>query len=490
MTDTNRRPLILIIAVMLTAILGGLAIGLGGSAVADDYDDQIDEYQDQIDKAEDKIGEAESGIADTNADREAAQERADELASALENTDAKIVEASQELEALEAQIEPLEAALAEAKEAVEAAIVEQGIVADKLAAAEAQDEAITAQIAEDEDRVQELQSRVAAIARESYKGGSAEASLGIVFGATDEDEFVNEFTAQQSAARVQASTLAELDEIAAVNRNRGARQEAVREYITELKAQADALVIERQEKEAAAEAAKADLDAKLAEAQEVKDYLESQRQTYVAQQAENDALQAQLRDQVAALFAAKKAAQEGLDAAEAGKADAEDAKAAAEAEAARKAAEEAAKNGGSTSGGSSSGPSASGYFAYPTKSVYITSSYGMRYHPIYHYWRLHAGTDFRAYCGTPIYASAGGTVEWAKTVGGFGNQVMIDHGVVGGDYVMSSYNHLTRFAVSSGQRVSRGQLVGYSGNTGSSTACHLHFEMYVNGSTVNPMSML
>ena len=470
MTDTNRRPLILIVAVMLTAILGGLAIGLGGSAfAADDYDDQIDKYQDQIDEAED-------GLSDANADQDAAQKRADELSSALEDTDAKIIEASEELDALEAQIEPLEAAVAAAKEAVEAAIVEQGIVADKLAAAEAQDAAITAQIAEDEERVQELQSRVAAIARESYKGGSAEASLGIVFGAADEDEFVDEFTAQQSAARVQASTLAELDEIAAVNRNRGARQEAVRDYITELKAQADALVIERQEKEQAAEDAKAALDVKLAEAQEVKDYLESQRQTYLAQQAENEALQEQLRNQVAALFAAKKAAQEG-------KSEAEDAKAEAEAEAARKAAEEAAKSNGGAA-------SASGYFAYPTKNVYITSSYGMRYHPIYHYWRLHAGTDFRAYCGTPIYASAPGTVEWARAVPGFGNQVMLDHGTVGGDYVMSSYNHLTRFAVSSGQKVSRGQLLGYSGNTGSSTACHLHFEMYVNGSTVNPMSML
>ncbi|WP_284327527.1 hypothetical protein [Demequina litorisediminis] len=102
-----------------------------------------------------------------------------------------------------------------------------------LEAAEAQDAAITEQIASDEDRVEELQSLVAAIARESYKGGSAEESLGIVFGAADEDEFVDEFTAQQSASRVQASTLAELDEIAAVNRNRGARQEAVRDYITE-----------------------------------------------------------------------------------------------------------------------------------------------------------------------------------------------------------------------------------------------------------------
>ncbi|MEK8228458.1 M23 family metallopeptidase [Oerskovia sp. M15] len=65
---------------------------------------------------------------------------------------------------------------------------------------------------------------------------------------------------------------------------------------------------------------------------------------------------------------------------------------------------------------------------------------------------------------------------------------MINHGSVDGANLMSSYNHLSRFAVSSGQSVSKGALVGYSGTTGTSQVCHLHFEVYVNGSTVDPMS--
>ncbi|GMA34679.1 hypothetical protein GCM10025876_08830 [Demequina litorisediminis] len=203
-----------------------------------------------------------------------------------------------------------------------------------------------------------------------------------------------------------------------------------------LKKQADALVVERKDKEAEAQDAKDALDAKAAEAEDAKQYLESQRATFLAQQEENERQRQDILDKVADLYEAKKAAEDG-------KSDAEDAKAEAE----RKAAEEAAQSGGSSgsgSGGSSGGAaSASGYFDYPTSNVYITSSYGMRYHPIFHYWRLHAGTDFRAYCGTPIYAAAPGTVEWATVVGGFGNQVMIDHGEVGGDYVMTSYNHLT-----------------------------------------------
>nr|BFF18302.1 hypothetical protein GCM10025730_18230 [Promicromonospora thailandica] len=69
--------------------------------------------------------------------------------------------------------------------------------------------------------------------------------------------------------------------------------------------------------------------------------------------------------------------------------------------------------------------------------------------------------------------------------------MLIDHGYTSsGTSVMSSANHLTSFAVSSGQHVSRGQVIGYSGTTGTSTACHLHFELYVNGSTVDPMTWL
>ncbi len=114
----------------------------------------------------------------------------------------------------------------------------------------------------------------------------------------------------------------------------------------------------------------------------------------------------------------------------------------------------------------------------------------MRLHPTLGYVRLHAGIDLRTYCGTPVYAGKAGTVQWAKMRGGFGNQVMVDHGYVGGNSLMSSYNHLTRFVVGAGQHVERGQLVGYSGNTGTSAACHLHFEVYVNGTTTNPRPLL
>jgi murein DD-endopeptidase MepM/ murein hydrolase activator NlpD len=76
-------------------------------------------------------------------------------------------------------------------------------------------------------------------------------------------------------------------------------------------------------------------------------------------------------------------------------------------------------------------------------------------------------------------------VSWASYRGAYGNQVA----VAGGRYV-TTYSHLSRFAVRSGESVSRGETIGYSGTTGSSTACHLHFMLYVNGSLTNPMNYL
>lgn len=126
----------------------------------------------------------------------------------------------------------------------------------------------------------------------------------------------------------------------------------------------------------------------------------------------------------------------------------------------------------------------------PVTNTYVTSSYGMRLHPILRVWRLHDGTDFHANCGTPVYAAADGTVVSEYYDGGYGNRVIISHGRVNGVNLATSYNHLTRFVVGSGQQVERGQLIGYAGTTGYSTGCHLHLMVYENGVAVNPVGWL
>lgn len=118
----------------------------------------------------------------------------------------------------------------------------------------------------------------------------------------------------------------------------------------------------------------------------------------------------------------------------------------------------------------------------------ITSRYGMRLHPVLGYWRLHDGTDFGASCDTPIRAAEDGVVSERYYNAGYGNRLMIDHGLIDGDYVTTGYNHASRYTVRVGQRVSRGQVIGYVGNTGYSTGCHLHLMVWEDGSVVNPLA--
>jgi murein DD-endopeptidase MepM/ murein hydrolase activator NlpD len=134
-------------------------------------------------------------------------------------------------------------------------------------------------------------------------------------------------------------------------------------------------------------------------------------------------------------------------------------------------------------------PSSGGLFGRPVNGP-VTSPFGYRYHPILHYWRLHDGMDFGVACGTPLYAGRGGRVVGAYYGSGYGNRVIIDHGWLDGASMSTSYNHMTSFIVGGGQQVSRGQLIGYSGTTGMSTGCHLHFMVYRNGTPVNPANYL
>ncbi len=117
----------------------------------------------------------------------------------------------------------------------------------------------------------------------------------------------------------------------------------------------------------------------------------------------------------------------------------------------------------------------------------VTSPFGWRIHPIYGYRSLHDGTDFGVACGEPIRAAAGGKVltEYYQTA--YGNRIVIDHGVHFGVGVATISNHLSGYAVSVGERVRRGQTIGYVGNTGWSTGCHLHFTVLENGKAVDPM---
>ena len=122
--------------------------------------------------------------------------------------------------------------------------------------------------------------------------------------------------------------------------------------------------------------------------------------------------------------------------------------------------------------------SSSGYI-WPAHGV-LTSSFGWRW------GRMHEGIDIAVGSGTPVVSSSAGTVIVAGWLGGYGNLVVVDHG----NGVSTAYGHNTGVAVGVGQAVAQGQLVAYSGNTGHSTGPHIHFEVRINGSAVDPLGYL
>lgn len=123
----------------------------------------------------------------------------------------------------------------------------------------------------------------------------------------------------------------------------------------------------------------------------------------------------------------------------------------------------------------------------PVKSTQstIASGFGFRIHPIYKTTMMHTGMDFTAPIGTPIFATGNGTIESTEYNGrGYGNNVVISHGFG----YKTLYGHMSRFNVRAGQRINRGDIIGYVGNTGSSTGPHVHYEVIRNGEKINPVN--
>jgi murein DD-endopeptidase MepM/ murein hydrolase activator NlpD len=135
-------------------------------------------------------------------------------------------------------------------------------------------------------------------------------------------------------------------------------------------------------------------------------------------------------------------------------------------------------------------PSGGGFLQQPVNG-WKSSDFGMRYDPYFHTWQLHAGTDFAAPTGAPIFAAAPGRVVRASWNGGYGNYTCIYHGeLANGRGMATCYAHQSSIGVRVGERVGRGEVIGRVGSTGASTGAHLHFEVRLDGTPVNPLRYL
>ncbi len=249
----------------------------------------------------------------------------------------------------------------------------------------------------------------------------------------------------------------QIGEIMEADRRLYEEYSAARQHTEEIKAEYEATLADLGERSDELEAEKADLEEQIASAvdliNELEADLERAREEYAINEAAEAALNAQL--------------------------DAINAQIAAEEEAAR---QEAAQNNQQYTG---TGSTATGSYVWPCpSSTYVTSSYGYRNHPIFGDQRFHSGIDISANSGATVIAADSGTVSVATYSDSYGNYVTIYHS--NGTYTL--YAHMSSLAVSAGQSVSQGDVIGYVGSTGWSTGPHLHFEIRANGGTVDPLS--
>ena len=249
-----------------------------------------------------------------------------------------------------------------------------------------------------------------------------------------------------------------------------------------------------------------ELDAKRAEADALLAELNQDKRALDAMEADYEAEEAALSAQIAAAEVeytkALKAEEEARRKAEEERKRKEEEEKKKQEAANKKPGNGGSNNGGSNSGGSNDGGSSGGSndggssggsgfvsgesWRRPCSWIKLTSPYGYRTHPTTGQWKFHNGVDLANNQGTPIYAARSGKVTVATYGGTYGYYVTINHG----DGYSSLYAHMTHYTVSKGQTVKKGQIIGYMGSTGRSTGPHLHFSIFYNGSSVNPMNYI
>jgi murein DD-endopeptidase MepM/ murein hydrolase activator NlpD len=294
------------------------------------------------------------------------------------------------------------------------------------------------------------------LVRNDYQRGGV-SGLSIALEATSPEDFTDRILMIGTVMQVRRTTLRGLDTMRAQGVAGQAHLVAVRQRVAALKIEAEAALARATTARKAAATAKTKLDLLYTAQAEYEATVAAKKAAEITSlkkmQAQSDSLMRQL---------------------------------AARAQAAREAAARAA-GGGSHSPSQSPPGNSGGFLTYPVNGP-VSSEFGMRLNPVTGMYVLHAGIDFAVNTDTPVYAAAAGDVIMTQTEGqsgGYGNRLIIDNGFVRGVGLMTTYNHLTSFVVTSGH-VARGQLVAYSGNTGNSTGPHLHFETIQNGSPVNP----
>ena len=420
------------------------------------------------------LGAAAPAASPAASDPDTAKKKIDKeieaLRAQLEDTSADLRDAYIALRRTQLALPAAQAVLDKATAQMSAADEHNDEMAVALDVARANEARAVDDLAGTRKDLSDTRTRVARFASQLYQDQGM-GQLSVALSATTPEEFANRIALTDTVMDVQNQSLTRLATAQAAARAQEAHIKALKAQVAAAKKAAEVALARATRTRATAAAAKAELDQLAAQQVAQSKALEARKTSEKAKLATAQQEQARLK---AVLVARAKAAK----AAAARKAAAE-ARARA---AARKANKPVPRSTLPTL------PSSGGFLSAPS-SAPISSEFGMRFHPILHYWRLHAGRDYAAACGSPIRAAADGQVISAGWGGGYGNRIMVDHGVLRGVDLVTTYNHMSRYAVRGGH-VSRGEVIGYVGTTGSSTGCHLHFETYEDGTPKDPRSWL
>lgn len=460
----------------------------------------------RADDVQDQKRDAERRIASLGQQLEGTSSKLAKAYVNLERTRAALPIAQRQLTDATAQVGRAQAAQVQAEDTERRALGEEAKarayndeVAQKLAVAQANEARAKEQLGKAEKQLASSQDALDAYAAEVFQGGGTESQLGLVFGADSPQDFADRMVMADTASAVASDTV---DHLATMH----SENVATRSYLTSVRGEIDALKRKAEVALQHAEAAAAAATQAKQQAIVAKQNAETARDNATAAKAELDGLQAKQTTFANELKAERANQQQDLQEArqEAARLNAilveraRQARIKAERErqariaAEKKKAADAAKKGQhyTPKPQPPAGQGSSGFgLSYPASGP-LTSGFGMRWHPVLQKWMLHDGLDWGIACGRPVYAAADGEViraGWRPS--GWGNQVVIDHGMHRGIDLVTTYNHLTSISKWGGH-VRRGQLVGYSGTTGYSTGCHLHFGVYEDGTPVNPQNWL
>ncbi|HYJ77490.1 MAG TPA: peptidoglycan DD-metalloendopeptidase family protein [Actinomycetes bacterium] len=393
-------------------------------------------------------GPAQNGQSGQGTSRQTELEKIlDEVRQELAESSEAMVRAAADLRLAEAALPGAQETAAHARVLLAAARKRQEIAARQRGAAQVRLMLSSQDAEETAAQVESQRARIGRLARAAYQGGGSLSDLSMLLEARSPTDFAERLVSLQTVVTSQRSLLDDLETVQQTSAEQTQDLAAVRDRlaVADARAQRELRAVTRLEAQArAAEARVGDLVAQREAA------LAAAR----AAQADDDAAHAH-QQEVSGELSGELAAQARAELGAAGARD------------------------------GSAVPARPGTLSWPVNGP-VSSPFGMRVHPITGVYKLHTGTDLSASCGTPIHVARPGVVIAAGWNSAYGWRTVVSHGVVGGVLLTTTYNHQTRLGTVVGAQLAAGDVLGVVGSTGYSTGCHLHFELYVNATLVDP----